>query len=335
MAYWQDRLLVARRDFWKHASGADSDLAKFYRAARADMERDIAAIYGKFAVDNKISLADAQAILNRVELRDFQRRIERYKEIWKSTGDTRALAEYSKMATRSRITRIESLKADIDARLTSMTADVNDRMEKHLSTMHRNGYNRNIYELQNASGRYTGNFARVNDRAIKASIETPWSGDNFSGLVWKQKEQIVDAVRRSVLRAAAQGRPLQEVARDLNKVTGAGYKNSLRLIRTETAAVSSRIELEIYDELKVEKYRFVAAGDSCPECLALEAETAAKPIPVSDGVPGVNMEPLHPNCTCTTVPDIEVEDLKRWTRGGSKESMTYPEWLEYVRENEQ
>lgn len=53
----------------------------------------------------------------------------------------------------------------------------------------------------------------------------------------------------------------------------------------------------------IEEYEFCATLDeaTCSRCGALDG----KRFPAKQGEPGVNMEPLHPNCGCYTVPVVE------------------------------
>lgn len=73
-----------------------------------------------------------------------------------------------------------------------------------------------------------------------------------------------------------------------------------RLTITESTAIGSIARKEIFNKLKVKKYRFFTRADerTCEECGALHG----KVFPISAYQVGVTASPIHANCRCFEIP---------------------------------
>lgn len=98
-----------------------------------------------------------------------------------------------------------------------------------------------------------------------------------------------------------------------------------------------------YKSYGLEYYRYLATLDSQTdeECGELDMER----IPVKDAEPGKNFPPMHPNCRCTTIPDMSADVIAKIKRAARDPatgksitvpgSMTYAEWRkQFVEEAE-
>lgn len=90
---------------------------------------------------------------------------------------------------------------------------------------------------------------------------------------------------------------------------GAGAFDAKRLVRTEGCYIANEMQMQAYMECGVEKYRFIATLDlrTSNTCAKLDG----KIFNVKDGVPDVNMPPMHPFCRSTTIQSVNEETLKR------------------------
>ena len=107
-----------------------------------------------------------------------------------------------------------------------------------------------------------------------------------------------------------------------------------RLVRTETARMAAEADKAGMEACGIEEYEFCATLDeaTCSRCGALDG----KRFPAKQGEPGVNMEPLHPNCGCYTAPVVEEFGERAGTRlardpeSGENvkipEDMTFEQW---------
>jgi SPP1 gp7 family putative phage head morphogenesis protein len=71
-------------------------------------------------------------------------------------------------------------------------------------------------------------------------------------------------------------------------------------------------ELEAYKDSDLEYYEYLAS-DPCDEC----GELDGRRFKVSEAVEGVNYPVMHPNCRCTTIPVVDLDEvLEEMKKGG-------------------
>ena len=82
----------------------------------------------------------------------------------------------------------------------------------------------------------------------------------------------------------------------------AGSRPSV-IARTEVVRLSNLGLKDMYKENGIERYRYLAANDNRTSeiCLSLDGSV----FPLSEGAPGINMPPMHPNCRSTIVGVVE------------------------------
>ena len=86
-------------------------------------------------------------------------------------------------------------------------------------------------------------------------------------------------------------------------VTAKAEKRPVMIARTETVRLANAGLKDLYTENKVDRYRYLAALDdrTSDVCLTLNGQV----FDTVDGLPGVNMPPMHANCRSTIVGIIE------------------------------
>jgi SPP1 gp7 family putative phage head morphogenesis protein len=103
-------------------------------------------------------------------------------------------------------------------------------------------------------------------------------------------------------------------------------KDSNNLFRADLFLFSNQRQLHSYASTGVKRYRFTAALDlsTCPTCASLDG----KIFRTSKAKIGLNFPPLHPNCRCTTMPDMSeqvIAKIKRAARDpATGKSITVP-----------
>ena len=127
--------------------------------------------------------------------------------------------------------------------------------------------------------------------------------DDWSERIWgvyqtDLRNQVNQLVRESLLR----GYNPKKIAEELRKTIDKGRYNAERLIRTEQARVQGQSQIEAYKAQNITMFDLIVEPDGCKSC----HEVAARgPYLVEDAVVGVNVEPIHPNCRCSTVGVLE------------------------------
>ena len=130
-----------------------------------------------------------------------------------------------------------------------------------------------------------------------------------------------------------QGLDVREMSRRINDVMSSGYKNAVRLVRTEMNFVSNQAAAESFDEAGILYYEFIAVLDNRTSkmCQSRDGEV----YPMSEKSVGFNYPPLHPRRRSTVAPYVEGSGRlgSRIAKVNGKrlhvpESMTYSEFKE-------
>ena len=138
-----------------------------------------------------------------------------------------------------------------------------------------------------------------NKELMDKLMNEPWRGDSFSGRIWKNQKQLAFGLNDILLAGLQQGKTATEIAISLHNYTGNSFNNCHRLIRTETMHYLNCAELLAYKHSDVKRVRVWAALDerTCETCMRYH-----------DKVYPLGKEPilpLHPNCRCTYLPEVE------------------------------
>ena len=281
-------------------------------------------LFEKYSTNERITYQDAVKELSVYEMGDYKTKLNRLIEGVKATNDPFLIAELNKLQQVSKLTRFQSLMAQIEARLLDLGYNQQMTIEQWLSGVYEGNYYQSIFALQVGTGIGVG-FAVLNEEAIKTAITTPLHGDMFSSRIWDNKDQLVKHLRQTITQGLIKGESNQVMARSLKEKMNSNYSNALRLIRTETANVLSESTNQGYKQSGiVNQYQLLAtfSDRTCEICSKLDG----KIYNVDDKQAGLNASPIHPNCRCTEVPyfeDDDMEDSQRFARIG-KETFYVP-----------
>ena len=86
-------------------------MAKYFRQAFIDIEKDIASMYGLFSQDNKLNYSEVRKLLLGKNFSEWRRTLSEY--LAESHTNSNILKELSTLARRSKISRLEKLYTDI------------------------------------------------------------------------------------------------------------------------------------------------------------------------------------------------------------------------------
>ena len=133
---------------------------------------------------------------------------------------------------------------------------------------------------------------------MKAITQDDWSERIWGMYQTELRNQVNQLVRESLLR----GYNPKKIAFELRKTIDRGRYNAERLMRTEQARVQGQSQIEAYKAQNITLFDLIVEPDGCKHC----HEVAARgPYLVEEAVIGVNVEPIHPNCRCSTVGVLE------------------------------
>ena len=336
--YWEKRSNQKLLDNLKDADKMLGTLKSDYDKAINNINNEIAKLYGKFAVDNKVDVNVAQKIIKGNEFKEWRMKMEEYlSEIAK--GDEALLLELNVLSMRARISRLEALEGEILANVSIIANSQDMKATEVLTKALENTYYSNMYnhykdknnKILELMEKHQVKLSKAN---INAVLALPWSGNNYSKNIWKREYNVANKVKSLVTQNIISGASIDRLSNIVAEELGKDYKTSAKtLIHTEVAYVKGQGDLLTYKKLGVDEYEFSATLDSrtSEPC----RRNDGKHFKIKDAVPGVNYPPMHPRCRSTTI--SYVGDKGNRTRAARDDkgktykvpaNMTYNEWYE-------
>ena len=321
--YWRDRALE-REQHWYDltTSELDEKVKRYYESSLEKIERDILALYARYADENGLSAVEARRLIRGKEFRQWRMTLEEY--VKAARNDSAILKELNTLAMRSRINRLEKLMAETLMELDTLCEKTNDFLTSFLSRAYYDNYYKSLYDLHRRAGLYD-TPVKADDAQVKKVIRTAWVGSNYSSRIWSNGYKLALTIEELMKAAVHRGLSTKKLSRELSRRMSAGYNNAERLIRTELNFVQNKAAFDSMQSAGFEQYRFTATLDhrTCPSCGSLDGRI----FPLSEQMPGDNAPPIHPRCRCTVIPVID-ESTGRISERRVKvpAEMNYAEW---------
>ena len=117
------------------------------------------------------------------------------------------------------------------------------------------------------------NFSQIDNRTINLLLSEKWTDNaNFSQRIWKNSEKLGNYLKTQLTADTMSGKSIQKIAFELSDFMNVGLYNATRLLRTEVNHFANEAEMLSYEELDIEKYRFIATLDNvtCKHCAELD-----------------------------------------------------------------
>ena len=304
--YWEKRQ-VKRED---KAFTTMQDIEKEYKIAlekaKQNINKELSRIGTTYMKDNNLSYHDALKLLKGDEYKVWKKDLHDYMAEYNKLLKTAPLEakklylEIETLSARSRMSHLDSLKAQVDMEMVKLIFGVEDSAKNALTSVYRDTFIEVTKDL--------GINAIVSRDKIKAVLDRPWSGSNFSERIWSNTDKLAQTVKQEIVNGMIQGINLQTMTKRVSKRFETAKKNDVeRLLRTEVNYTLNQATLDGYKEAGIEKYEFSATLDSRTSqiCSELNGEIfEIKKIAV-----GLNYPPMHPRCRSTTIPIIDYESL--------------------------
>lgn len=311
--YWEKRQLAREELSFEKGTQAYEDYVKILKESNKEINNKIALLYARYQGELKklgVDKIQASTLLRGTEYKQWRYDIEKYvKEIerLKKTNpvEFRKLSvELETLAYRSRISRLDSLKASIDYELIQAGEKINNKVTDTLTEVYKDTYASLTEDL---------NFKKgvISSGTVKMALEQEWSGANYSSRIWSNTDNLAKAIKNEVVIGLNKGLNYRTMSQNIAKKFETSYRNAERLVRTETNHIQNQATLMGYTDAGVVKYQFLAVLDSRTShtCSDLNGEV----FKTEDATEGENYPPMHPHCRSTTVPyeyaDIESETI--------------------------
>lgn len=315
--YWEKRARENENKVYKKASDLKKELDVHYIQAKKEIQKSINDLIARYMFKTDLSYADAMKYLTSKEFKEFRMSLEEYEaEIKRLSEINEELAnklriELETLAMKSRITRLDSLKTQIDIELSKKISKDYNIVEKGISEVYRD-----FFKIQTTDFGLTGVNTVLPKKTLKMLMQQPWSGANFSERIWGNSEALGKVLKQEIIQSFMQGVSIKDLSDRIEKRFENDRYNTERLVRTELNYAFNQTTKLSYEEAEIEEYEFLAEIDSRTSeiCKKLNGEK----FKVKDARAGVNYPPMHPHCRSTTVAVLDFDNF-------GKEKITYEE----------
>ena len=292
--YWKKRQEELEKK-WDKKSRAEieQELKAYYEQSLAHIEKDISALYQRFATDNGMDMAAAQQLLTGKEYRVWRMDIAEYVKEINATGNPELLRELNTLAMRSRITRLDALRAGTLKEMALLSKKTEKAMKEFLKSEYKDFYYHGLYEIGKKRG-LEGAVSLVDGDKLERVLRVPWSGKNYSKRIWSNGAKLAKTIQQNIIAAAHRGVSVQDMTRVVRQKMGVGTKEAARLVRTELNYVQNQAALHSIKDAGMKYYRFIATLDKRTSTICQSHDDDV--FPVEEAQPGKNMPPLHPHC---------------------------------------
>ena len=300
--YWEKRQLAREELSFNKGTEAYKEYIKILSESKKEIENKIAQLYAKYQQEvTKLGIDKIQAnkLLRGTEYKEWRYDIGKYvaeiEKLKKSNPvEFRKMSvELETLAYRSRISRLDSLKAGVDYELIQAGDKIKGKVTDTLTDVYEDTYTSFVEDL---------NFKKgvISSSTIKMALEQEWSGANYSSRIWSNIDNLAKAIKNEVIVGLNKGINYRTMSQNIAKKFDTSYKNAERLVRTETAHIQNQATLMGYKDSGVVKYEFLAVLDSRTShtCASLNGEV----FKTENAMEGENYPPMHPRCRSTTVP---------------------------------
>ena len=322
--YWQKRALQNKLDVVENEEDYLKRINAIYEQANKEIDTKLARVYARYAKENGLTLDEAYSKLPKTMEKEYKGDVLDYVNKAKDPKYKQYLLNQSIMHKHSVLDQLRT-----EMRNVIYNIDMEETGGKFLEK---------IFTDSNYRAQYSNNeeaFARVDKDKIQNLLKENWSGNgNFSELIWKDREKLVNALDDIVIRGLATGQSYDKMAEALAKRMDTTKSNAKRLIMTESARMENEGLLAYYNRIGVKNLIFVATLDlrTSEICRAMDGTI----IPIEEAKLGLNVPPLHPYCRSVLSPHYEnnsPEDrIYRDKETGKSTKGRYRTYVEYLAE---
>lgn len=272
--YWEKRQTELIKRLEKGTERTINSLIEVYEQAAKNINKEIANIFKNYAKNSGLDKKVLLELLSKKETEQYYKNLLEVinNNITDKEIKRKLLAKYNALAYSYRISRYQALQDNIDIelkKLANLESDITKR--RYIDTINETYY-RNIFNTQQNLG-FAFSFAQIDNRIVKLLLNENWTnGANYSKRIWKNSERLGNYLRTQLTADTMSGKSIQKISRELSEHMNVGLYNATTLVRTEVNHFANEAEMLAYEELDIEKYRFIATLDkvTCSHCGSLD-----------------------------------------------------------------
>ena len=300
--YWTERALQQEQNAQIVADRYMTQIGQSLADYKHQLVSEIEKFYARYAVDNKMTHAEAKQYLTDKERREFKHvTLERFREMALNPDTPTPLLDA--LGYRHRISRKEALLAEIErltAELYGKPDGIHDKVTEALSDVYIKG---KIHQAKNLAHFGIIEKPILGVDAVKHKMASNWSGRTFSENVWGHDAAVYKSISDTINKGLTGGWSIDRMARALSERTGVAYHRADTLVRTETTFYNNLATLDTIKELGGDYYEIVAVLDSrTSEICRLENHEVYS---VKEYEPRRTAPPFHVRCRSTIRPAVK------------------------------
>lgn len=307
--YWKNREAEQRKHNIQDEAEYQKHIQEIYQNMIDEIEKEINGFYGKYASKEGITLAEAKKRAAKADIEALGRKAAKY--VKEKNFSQQANDEMRLYNMTMKVNRLELLKAQIGL---EMVAGF-DEMEKYFGKILTD---RAVSEFERQAG-ILGMTIQNNSETANAIVNASFHNATYSDRIWMYQDMLKNELSSLLQSGLIQGQNPRRLATHLRKRFGVSQSNAERLMITELARVQTEAQKQSFERNGFEEYTFLALGDACPICKALDE----KHFKVAKMMPGTNAPPMHPRCRCSVAAYEDSEDYEAWldylSKGGTTE----------------
>ena len=300
--YWTERALQQEQNAQIVADRYMAQIGQSLADYKHQLVSEIEKFYARYAVDNKMTHAEAKQYLTDKERREFKNvTLERFREMALNPDTPTPLLDA--LGYRHRISRKEALLAEIErltAELYGKPEGIHDKVTEALSDVYIKG---KIHQAKNLAHFGIIEKPILGVDAVKHKMASNWSGKTFSTNVWGHDAAVYKSISDTINKGLTGGWSIDRMARALSERTGVAYHRADTLVRTETTFYNNLAMLDTIKELGGDHYEIVAVLDSRTSEIC-QSENH-KVYSVKEYEPGRTAPPFHVRCRSTIRPAVK------------------------------
>lgn len=307
--YWKEREAEQRKHNIQDEAEYQKHIREIYQNMLDEIEKEINGFYGRYAKKEGITMAEAKKRAAKADIEALGRKAARYvktKDFSKQANEEMRLYNMT-----MKVNRLELLKAQIGLEMVAGFDELQKYYEEILT-------DRTISELERQAG-ILGKTIQNNAKAANAIVNASFHNATYSDRIWMYQDMLKNELSSLLQTGLIQGQNPRRLATHLRKRFGVSQSNAERLMITELARVQTEAQKQSFERNGFEEYTFLALGDACPICKALDE----KHFKVAKMMPGTNAPPMHPRCRCSVAAYEDSEDYEAWLdfldKGGTTE----------------
>lgn len=307
--YWNNRETEQRKHNIRDEAEYQKHIREIYQNMLDEIEKEINGFYGKYAKKEGITIAEARKRAAKADIEALGRKAAKY--VKEKNFSQQANEEMRLYNMTMKVNRLELLKAQIGLEMVAGFDELQKYYEEILTE-------RTISEFERQAG-ILGKTIQNNAKAANSIVNASFHNATYSDRIWMYQDMLKNELSSLLQTGLIQGQNPRRLATHLRKRFGVSQSNAERLMITELARVQTEAQKRSFERNGFEEYTFLALGDACPICKALDG----KHFKVKKMMPGTNASPMHPRCRCSVAAYEDSEDYEAWldylSKGGTTE----------------